>query len=552
MSDDAISRRDFVGTTATAALAFTIVPRHVLGGPGYVAPSDRLNVAIVGAGGMGMSNMTALVAGGENVAAVCDVDFGYVERSLAGRTRPPVPRPEMTPEEVADQRKEYENALKMSAAFAKVKRYDDFRVMLEKEKHVDGVVVATPDHDHAVIAHAAMLAGKHVYVQKPLTYSVYEARLLARTAAERPKLVTQMGNQGHSFEGTRRIVELIAAGVIGPVREVHVWTDRPLRYWAQGVPRPTQPAVVQPTTAQAARLRAREADRLARQQAAAPPTANPNTQPPVQQVASPQPPVPPRWNMRTVDQAILDRMKADAMAPPPGLHWDLFLGPAPDIPYHPAYHPFSWRGWIDFGVSAIGDMGAHLMDQPYWALDLGYPTSVLSTSTPWGGPPTNPGSYPLAMTSYYEFPARGARPPVKLTWYDGGLTAPMPEGVPLPEGDGGGGLFVGEKGYITYETYGEHPKVYPESAAAAAAAVAKTLPRIEVPHEINWALACKGRAQASSPFAYAARLTETMLLGVAALRAGQRIDYDGAAMRITNVPDANQYLTREYRKGWEL
>ncbi|HWJ21559.1 MAG TPA: Gfo/Idh/MocA family oxidoreductase [Gemmatimonadaceae bacterium] len=555
MSDDAhISRREFVGTTATAALAFTIVPRHVLGGPGYVAPSDRLNVAIVGAGGMGMSNMTVLAAGGENIVAVCDVDYGYVERSLAGRTRTPVPRPEMTAEEVADQRKDYANALTMSAAFAKAKRYDDFRVMLEKEKHVDGVVVATPDHTHAAIAHAAMLAGKHVYVQKPLTYSVYEARLLARTAAERPKLVTQMGNQGHSLEGTRRIVEMIAAGVIGPVREVHVWTDRPLRYWAQGIPRPTQPAVIQPTTAQAARLRAREAARLARQQAAQAAQAA-VAQPAVQQQVAPpttQPPVPPRWNMRTVDQALLKQMAADAQSPPPTLHWDLFLGGAPDIPYHPAYHPFSWRGWIDFGVSAIGDMGAHLMDQPYWALDLGLPTSVLSTSTPWGGPATNPGSYPLAMTSYYEFPARGDRPPVKLTWYDGGLTAPMPEGVPLPEGDGGGGLFVGEKGYITYETYGEHPKVYPESAAAAALAVPKTMPRVAVPHEINWAQACKGHAKASSPFEYAARLTETMLLGVAALRAGERIDYDGAAMRITNVPDANQFLTREYRKGWEL
>jgi predicted dehydrogenase len=256
--------------------------------------------------------------------------------------------------------------------------------------------------------------------------------------------------------------------------------------------------------------------------------------------------------MRRVDEALLAQMKADAQAPPPSLHWDLFLGPAPDIPYHPAYHPFSWRGWIDFGVSAIGDMGAHLMDQPYWALDLGWPTSVLATSSPWGGPATNPGSYPLAMVAYYDFPARGDRPPVKLTWYDGGLAAPMPEGIPLPGGDGGGGLFVGEKGWLTYETYGENPRVYPESAAAAAAAVPRTLPRVDVPHEINWAQACKGRAKASSPFDYAARLTETMLLGVAALRAGERIDYDGAAMRIRNVADANQFLTREYRKGWEL
>src|SRR6185295_9999143 len=172
--------------------------------------------------------------------------------------------------------------------------------------------------------------------------------------------------QGHSREGTRRIHEIIASGVLGPVREVHVFTDRPQRYWAQGIPGPTQMSSLQP----------------------------PANRPPQQPNANtPQlPPAPPNWNIRTVERAILKEMAANPLTPPDGLRWDLFLGPAPDIPYHPAYHPFSWRGWVPFGVSAIGDMGAHLMDQSYWSLGLTLPTSITSHSTPWGGPANNPAS----------------------------------------------------------------------------------------------------------------------------------------------------------------
>ena len=255
---------------------------------------------------------------------------------------------------------------------------------------------------------------------------------------------------------------------------------------------------------------------------------------------------------RTVDNAILRAMAENPQSPPPGLRWDLFLGPAPDVPYHPVYHPFSWRGWPDFGVSAIGDMGAHLLDQPYWALDLGLPTSVIASSTPWPGTPGNLGAYPLAMTARYEFAARGARPPVTLSWYDGGLLPALSQDIVLPRKDGGGGVLVGDRGYLTYETYGENARIYPEAAAASAAAVPKTLPRIDVPHEINWAQACKGEAVASCPFEYAAPLTEVMLLGVVALRAGQsrKIQYDGVGMNITNLPAANAYLTREFRGGW--
>ncbi|MBA3672588.1 MAG: hypothetical protein H0W68_11305, partial [Gemmatimonadaceae bacterium] len=326
---------------------------------------------------------------------------------------------------------------------------------------------------------------------------------------------------------TRRINELIAAGVIGPVREVHVWTDRPHRYWAQGIPRPA---------------------------ASSPAPALPAASSP----ATTTPAAPPRWNVRTVDQAILRAMAENPQSPPDGLNWDLFLGAVPAIPYHPAYHPFSWRGWVDFGVSAIGDMGAHLLDQPYWALGLTLPTSISASSTPWGGTGPATASYPMASTVEYEFPARGSQPAVRLFWYDGGLMPPRPPFLPddmiLPRGDGGGGVFIGEKGILTYGTYGNDPQIYPDTLDAAADAVPKTFPRVSTTHEMNWVDACKGRGIASSPFEYAAPLTEVMLLGIVALRAGQgrKIRYDGAAMRVTNAPEANAYLTREYRAGWPL
>ncbi|MEO6526474.1 MAG: Gfo/Idh/MocA family oxidoreductase [Gemmatimonadaceae bacterium] len=507
MTDEShsISRRRFVRDTATAAGAFAvapmIVPRHVLGGVGYRPPSRTLNVAMVGFGGMGMSNMNAILQAGENIVAVCDIDYGYVERSIVNRLKPRQGQTAVPPE-----------ALKVQESYKKAKKYDDFRVMLDKQKDIDAVVIATPDHLHAIIAYAAMKAGKHVYVQKPLTYTVQEARILAKTAKD-TKVVTQMGNQGHSMEGTRRINELIASGVLGPIREVHTWTDRPARHWAQGIPRP-QPLPTQPA-------------------------GNPND--------------PPRWNMRQVDLAVLKEMAAESQTVPPGVHWDLFLGPTTrEVAYHPAIHPFSWRGYVDFGVSSIGDMGAHIIDQPFWALGLDYPKSIIASSTPWGGSEKDPGTYPFAMTAAYEFAARGNQPPVRLVWYDGGLLPVLSADIPLPR-EGGGGVFVGEKGFMTYETYGNNPKVYPESLAAEADKVPKTFVRVVGSHEANWCNACKGEGTASSPFDYAAKLTETMLLGIVALRAGQskKILYDGAKMQVTNVPEANQWLTRQYRAGWQ-
>lgn len=494
------SRRTFVAASS-AAFGAMVLPRRLLGGVG--APSTTLNVACVGIGGMGMNNMARLL--GERIVAVCDVDFPFVERNLQNRLRPRdgVVSPE---------------ALRLQEAYTAADKYHDFRVMLERRREIDAVVIATPDHTHAVIAQAAMELGKHVYVQKPLTWSVYEARLLARTAAS-TGVVTQMGNQGHSMEGTRRTVELIGSGLLGPIHEVHIWTDRPVRYWAQGIPRPPRERPVQATQ---------------------------------------DPANPPRWNMGTVERAVLHAMAENPQSPPPGFDWDLFLGPAQEIPYHPAYHPFSWRGWVDFGGGALGDMGAHLVDQAYWALDLTQPTAITTSSSPWGGPADNPATFPLAVMVEYEFPARGAAPPVKLFWYDGGLMPPrppfLPDDVALPRGDGGGGVFVGERGILTYETYGNRPTVYPAAVAAQAEAVPQTVARVAGTHEGNWAAACKGEAEVSCPFRYAAPLTEAMLLGMAALRAGpgKKVFYDATAMRFTNDDRATAALTREYRRGWEI
>lgn len=529
MSPHNPTRRDFIADTTKVALGAMILPRHVLGGRGFQAPSATLNIAIVGAGGMGMSNLSQLFS--ENIVALCDVDFPYVERSLEGRLRP-----RQGPQvDAAREAERMAESRKLQEIYTKAAKYADFREMLEKQKDIDAVVIATPDHTHAVIANMAMKAGKHVYVQKPLTYSVHEARVLARTAKE-TGVVTEMGNQGHSMEGTRRIKELIAAGILGPVREVHIWTDRPQRFWAQGIPRPVQ-----------------DVAQLAAQ-----------TQPATQTQSPPAQPVPPRWSVRTVERAILKEMATNPQTPPEGLNWDLFLGPAKPIPYHPAYHPFSWRGWVDFGVSAIGDMGAHLIDQPYWALGLTYPTTVESSATAWGGPPNDPASYPSAMTTKYVFPAQRAqgrtpgRPAVTMYWYDGGLMPLRPRFLPgdvtLPLDTGGGGVFIGDRGILVYETYGNNPTIYPKELATRAERIPKSVPRIDVSHEINWVRACKGDAKPSCPFDYAAPLTEVMLLGIVALRAGpgQKIVYDAPNMKVTNIDAVNAYLTREYRSGWTL
>ena len=539
MENNEISRRSFLGTVGTAAggaMAFTIVPRHVLGGPGYVAPSDKVNVAIVGAGGQGMSNARALVAGGQNVAVLCDIDFGFVDKQIANQTRP---RPN-APANAAQS----DVGPTLAEQYRSAKRYADVRVMLQKEKGLDGVVIATPDHFHAVAAVAAMQAGKAVYVQKPLTWSVHEARTLA-AVAKRTGVVTQMGNQGHSFDGTRQMVEWIRAGLIGPVKEVHVWTNRPI--WPQGIPRPTTEALYTPPRPNANTPGATGGQRASAGGGMAQAASN--------VAAGGAPPI--DWSARDTQRTFATLMASGLSAPPPGVNWDLFIGPSPMVQYHPIYHPFNWRGWTDWGMGALGDMGAHLIDQPFWALDLGLPTSIEATSSPFGlDVDPSPATYPQAMTVHYEFAARGDMPPVKMSWYDGGLMPPRPDYLPddVVLDRSGGGIFVGTKGIILYATYGNNPRLYPATLTEQAAKIPTSVPRITVSHEINWANAIMKKAEPSSDMAYAAKLTETMLLGIVALRTGQgvKIDYDAANMRVTNNADANQYLQREYRAGWSL
>jgi predicted dehydrogenase len=495
MKRSRLTRRDFVAGTGSATLGAMVLPRHVVGGHGQRAPSDILNFAVVGMGQQGTENAETLIAGGERLVAACDVDFTFTERQVEGKKKD-------------REGKDRPEGIQLNEQFDKVHRYADFRTMLEKERDIDAVLIATPDHLHAPIAKAAMELGKHVYCQKPLTWSVREARVL-KEVARSTGVVTQMGNQGHSSDDARRVNEWIQGGVIGPVREVHIWTNRPI--WPQGIPRP-----------------------------APMPPAEPDARP--------------SWNSRAINDRLAAAMLGE-FKEPDGMRWDLYLGPIPqDIPWHPVYHPFNWRGWTAFGVGALGDMGAHLVDHPFWALDLGYPTTIEATSTPWGGPREAPVSYPMAMTAHYHFPARGIMPPVDLHWYDGGFMPPHPEAVPetvalLPEG---GVIYVGEWGVLMHETYGRNPQLFPASLQERADAIPETYSRVGTNHLVNFALACKGLASASCPFDYAAPLTEVMLLGIVALRTGQgrTIHYDGKAMEITNIPEANQYLTREYRPGW--
>ena len=546
MKQDKITRRKFVAGTTGAAISAMIVPRHVLGGVGYNAPSDTVNFALIGCGGQGKTDSGELVAGGQNMVALCDVDFGFVDREVANLTRERGPRPggqggQGAPQLSQEQQQRMQQAMeerraqavKLQEAYKTAKRHTDFRKMLETQKDIDAIVVATPDHTHAVIAKTAMELGKHAYVEKPLTWSIKEARVLRETAA-RTKAITQMGNMGHSSEGAALVNEWVQAGVIGAIKEVNVWTNRPLGFWPQGVPRPGKPPVV-----------------------ADAPANGPGGQGGMGFGTD--------WNARTVNRALAAAMDNNYPTPA-GLDWDLFLGPAPEVAYHPIYHPFNWRGWLDWGTGAIGDMAAHLIDHPYWALGLTYPTSVEATFTPFGVDLKNTRvSYPMGSHVVYHFPARGNQPPVKLTWFDGGLMPARPEALPddVQLDGGGGAIFIGEKGILVHGTYAANPKLYPQSLMEAAAKVPKTYFRVEksgegafaqAKHRMNWINAIKGKEKATCPFEYASRLTETMLLGVVAMKVGQskKIYYDGEKGLITNNSDANQYLQREYRKGWSL
>ena len=364
--------------------------------------------------------------------------------------------------------------------------------MLEKQKNIDAVLVATPDHTTPLVAMAAMQLGKHVYVQKPLTRTISEARALTE-AARKYKVVTQMGNQGHSEEGLRLMQEWLEAGAIGQVREVHCWTNRPI--WPQGMPRPTE------------------------------------------------------------QQAV-----------PDGLDWEMWIGPAPMRPFHKTYHPFGWRAWQDFGAGAMGDMACHVMDASSTILKLGAPTSVIA-SLGYNFLPPAPGqrgfgqrveyndSYPPSSIIHLSFPARGNMPPVKLHWYDGGLLPELPEDLePEPEAAGVGHDLRRRQGQDVVRDLLREPAPHPGDGHAGLPAPAEDsasrVPEGRDGHEKNWLDAIRQKGQAVSNFDYAGPFTEIVLLGNVALRyPGQRLLWDSATMKVTNMPDADQFVQHNYRPG---
>jgi len=446
MEGDGVSRRHFF----YGALLAGAVPRGGFGSTpslkllGYKSPNEKLNIAAIGAGGKGASDIAGCQ--GENIVAMADPDSKRAEKTFA--------------------------------AFPKVPKYTDFRRMFDKESAgIDAVLVSCPDHVHASAAMWAMERGKHVYCQKPLTRTVWEAHQLALAAAKY-KVATQMGNQGYSQPGARECAEIIWNGDIGDVHEVHAWTNRPDPYWPQG------PDVV-----------------------------------------------------------------PEEKAVPSTLDWEAWLAGSLMRPYSPAYVPHNWRGFPDFGCGAIGDMACHILGTPNMALRLNAPTSVECIKVEGKAKYT----FPYRTAIRFDFPARGAMPRVHLTWYDGGL---KPERPPELEEDQHlnreGLLFVGDKGTILCGFMGELPRLIPASKMNAFTPPPKTLPR-SPGHNREWLDACQGaKTVPGANFEYEAKVTETILLGNVAQRAGRKLAWDAPALRASNVASADKLIQPEYRSGWAL
>lgn len=433
------SRRKFIKSASIGTLGFQVVPSRVFGA------NERVALAGIGAGGKGSSDIAGARDAGAEVVGLCDVDAGRLNQAV----------------------KKYPGS----------KGYTDYRKLFDElGKSIDAVTVSTPDHMHFHAALRAVQMGKHTYVQKPLTHSIWEARKLANEA-RKAKVVTQMGNQAHAGEPIRRAVELIRSGVIGKVKEVHAWTNRPI--WPQGLEKKLTPQEV-----------------------------------------------------------------------PKNMDWDLWIGPAPMRPYNSGYAPFKWRGWWDFGTGALGDMGCHIMDMPFWALDLKYPTSVEAKQN---GNSLECGPNKSIVT--YTFPEGKYNHKMPFVWYDGGY---MPEEsvfegtiVNSQNAKKFDLIIIGEKGKFLFNRNSTKWKTSPEGLLDNVNPE-KTIPRVKNEDQ-EWVDAIRGvGSEPLSGFAYSGPFTETVLLGNLAVRLGKRIAWDGINLKATNAPEAEELIKRPYRKGWEV
>jgi predicted dehydrogenase len=505
-----LSRRKFLAQTAAAAIGLSVVPRRVLGGAGYVPPSDKVNIAFIGVGSQGLRVMLRFLRQPDvQGVAVCDPnkmsanhpqwdthEFSKSVRNLLGvdsgwdwlspdepiqlthslRVTSGVAGREPC-QKIVDA---YYGTQQRSGEYRGCSAYSDFRELLEKQKDVDAVVVCATDNLHAAVSAAAMKKRKHVFCQKPLTHTIYEARRMAEIARE-TGVATQIAVGNQASEDTRLLCEWIWDGAIGPVREVHNWSSRP--FWPQGLERPK-----------------------------------------------------------------------DAEPVPKGLDWDLWLGPAAERAFNHAYAPFVWRGWADFGCGALGDMGSYSFDTIFRVLKLEAPVSVEASSTD-----RYEETYPLASVIHYNFAARGEMPAVKFTWYDGGLKPQRPEELeenrPFKvEGEDGdeGLLFVGDRGKILCGFNGMRPQLVPEAKMKSYKQPPKTLPR-SPGNEREWLDACKGsKEKPGGNFEFSGLVTETLLLGNVATRAGGKLNWDRASMKVVNADAAQKDVRPERRKGWEL
>jgi predicted dehydrogenase len=436
------SRREIVAGAAGAALGYWV--STPFSRATSRSPNEKLNVACVGIGGRGSDNVDAVMK--ESILGLCEVD------TVRGKAK--------------------------LQQLPKVPLFADWRRMLDKlHRELDAVVISTPDHMHAPIAMAAIELGKHVYCEKPLAHTIGECRRLSEATAKH-KVVTQTGNCGNATSGARRAVELLRSDVIGPVSEIHCWTDRPAWIWKQGLDRPAD-----------------------------------------------KPPV------------------------PATLEWDLWLGVAPERPYHPAYIPGKWRGWYDFGTGPMGDMGAHICNIAFWALNLRDPVWVdCETSERYEE------TFPQWSRITWQFPAREGHPPLQFHWYDGGQK-PSQDLFEGKKTSDNGSLLIGSKGkFYIASSDGENAVLLPEKQFEGFKRPPKTLPDSPGHHE-EWVAACKEgnpHTEYMSHFGRSAILTEVLLLGAMAVRVGKRIEWDARKMRVTNLPDANRYVDPPYRKGWQV